>query len=147
MLAVLVLGASFGYADDGVKPGGRGRGSHAWDALKLSDDQKTAIHSMMKEQHASMRETYQELRQVHRDLRSETFADKPDEAKIESLKQRAADLETQISAARIDSDRKMAALLTPQQRATMRSMPEPRGRHGWHGGDQAHRGGGDGTEQ
>jgi Spy/CpxP family protein refolding chaperone len=141
----LALGVSISAAvladstqSPGDNPGWKGRHQFE-DALKLTDAQKTQMRDLRKQQRDAMQATMKDLMQAHKDLRAQVFSDNPDEGQIQALKTKIAGLQAQQLSARIDLDRKISAILTPDQRKTMASMP-PFGMHRGHHGGWGHHG-------
>jgi periplasmic protein CpxP/Spy len=149
----LALGISISaaVAADAHREGG-GRGGFR--ALNLTDTQKDQMKALHKGERDQMGAQMKDLRDAHQALRAQVFADNPDNAQIESLKTKIAGLESAMLSARVDMDRKVAAILTPEQRKTMATLPpRPFGRHGGRhhgphgGGDDAPHPDGDGPAQ
>jgi Spy/CpxP family protein refolding chaperone len=123
---------------------GRGAGGPAFDKLNLTDDQKSQMKALHQQQRDSMGAKMKDMMQAHRDLRAQVFSDNPDATQIEALKAKIAGLQKDLLAARVDMERKVAAILTPEQRKTMATMPPPE--HGWGHRRHHHDGGTPGTD-
>jgi Spy/CpxP family protein refolding chaperone len=123
-------------ADSSHAPGDTGGGKRQRrfeEALQLTDAQKEQMKALHQGQHGTMRDEMKEMRQAHEDLRKAVFADKPDNDQIEALKAKLNGLQAQMLSAHVDQERKFAAILTPEQRQKVATMP-PRhfGGHGHH---------------
>lgn len=111
----------------GRGPGGPGFGLMA----DLSEDQRKQVQAILQEERAS-HEGRVAVLAVHRELRAELLADVPDEQKIDELRRKLAEAQTEALTREIDVQRKIAQVLTPEQRAKARERlaqaPAPRGR-------------------
>jgi len=147
LAAALALGVGISasvLADQGTAPDqskwhGGGRGPFA--QLNLTDDQKSQMKALHEQQRDQMKNTFQALRDAHQQLRAQVFSDNPDNAQIATLQTKIAGLEKDALSARIDMDRKISAILTPDQRKTMATLPAF-GHGGW--GHHGHHRGGNG---
>jgi Spy/CpxP family protein refolding chaperone len=99
--------------------------------VDLTDAQRAQIREIM--------ESAREDRQgpaagmaLHRQLETELLADVPDDQKIETLRQQIAEANAAQLARRIDLQKQIAAVLTPEQRAKAREAlaKAPEGRRG-----------------
>jgi len=136
------------FAASGDPSGPHGfHGPHEMAALQLTDDQKTQMKAIFTEQHEQMQARLNDLRQSQRDLRAEVFADAPDANKIQTLQAHIKGLQADMLAAHVQLDQKIAAILTPDQRKTMATMPAfgmgLGGPGGWHHHHQHPGSGGD----
>lgn len=127
--AVVVGAAAFGLADAQEQgrrggpgfggPGGRGPSMHFGRIADLTDQQREQIRTIL----AGEREDRQgpaAVGALHRQLDAELLADAPDEQKIEALKQQIAQATVEGLSRRIAIQRKIAQVLTPEQRAKAR---------------------------
>jgi Spy/CpxP family protein refolding chaperone len=125
-LVILVSGAAPGEAHPAGWGGSMGRAS-LQEELGLTEDQVQAIRDIFARQRASLRDTVRALREARRALRDLVLqgADEPSvmakQAEIEALLGR-------LVAARTQSLRELAGVLTPEQRAQMRDL-RPLRRH------------------
>lgn len=119
----LTLGATSGIAQIAATQPQRQPGPRAdrfMAGLNLTDTQRDQIRALREQHRTLMRGQMQQLRDVRQALRSETFADSPDQDKIQSLKQQVATLSQQIEARRLDLQQQIAQILTPEQRQYLR---------------------------
>ena len=114
----LALAALVGYAQ--AQPGPAGPGARASRWLNLTEAQRDEIAKLRDEHRAAMRDQATALRDARRALHTEIFADNPDEAKIESLKEQLAQLDQQLHLRRIDLQTRMSRVFTPEQRRLIR---------------------------
>ncbi|HWX25459.1 MAG TPA: periplasmic heavy metal sensor [Vicinamibacteria bacterium] len=125
-LGILVLSSSvltFADQDQTAGPhGGSGGPPRGFRALHLSQDQESQMHALWQEGKSAQAPKKKELAQARQELRTEVFSDVPDESKILGLKEKVAGLESDLLGARVDLERRLAAVLTPDQRQTMRSL-------------------------
>lgn len=138
--AVLALGIGISasvLADQGKGPDQPAhQGRHAFAQLNLTDDQKAQMKAIHEQERQQAGATMKDLMQAHQDLRAQVFADNPDAAQIAALEAKINALQKDQLAARVDMDGKIAAILTPEQRKIMATMPPP-GR-GWGGHHRHH---------
>jgi protein CpxP len=110
----------------------RQRGQRFMAGLNLTDMQRDQIRTLREQHRTAIRDQALQLRDARRALRVETFADSPDQAKIDSLQQQVATLSQQMEASRLELDQQIAKFLTPEQRKYMREhtgqMRQLRGR-------------------
>ncbi|HXW03658.1 MAG TPA: Spy/CpxP family protein refolding chaperone [Vicinamibacterales bacterium] len=102
----------------GPGPGGRGLIPFAR-VVDLTEDQRTQIRSIL-QQAREGRDAGPAGAALHRQLEAELFADVPDEQKIEQLKEQLAQAQAQGLARRIELQKQIAQVLTPEQRAKVR---------------------------
>jgi Spy/CpxP family protein refolding chaperone len=122
----LVLGISIAAAVAADPQPGAGKHPHRErlrEALKLTDEQELQIKNLHHQEREQLHARIKELREAQRALRAQVFADNPDNAQIESLKGKIAGMQAEQLAARVERERKVAAILTSEQRKTMASMP------------------------
>jgi periplasmic protein CpxP/Spy len=125
-ISAVVLADQAQPGSDG--PRGPGHG-HFGQALNLTDAQKSQMKALHEGSRDQTRASMKDLMQAHKDLRTLVFSDNPDAGQIEALKAKITGLQSATLAARVAMDEKIAAILTPEQRKTMASMPPFGGRH------------------
>ena len=117
-------GRSFGFAEGGPGrgPGGRGFGLGPIAGIAdLTDAQREQIKTILETARASRQATGSPAGMaLHHQLRTELLSDAPDDAKIETLRQQIAQATADSLAHEIDVQRKIAQVLTPEQRAAAR---------------------------
>lgn len=122
VLAV-ILGATSGVAQTTAAQTRRQPGQRAdrfMAGLNLNDTQRDQIRALREQHHTVVREQMQQLRDARQALRGETFAESPDQGKIDSLKQQVATLSQQLEARRLELQQQIAQILTPEQRQYLR---------------------------
>lgn len=137
-LAVAALSVTTGFAQAPARPAdpGQARGARAhrfMAGLNLTDAQREQIRTLRNEHRTALRDQVRQLRDARRALRAETFADSPDAAKLQSLKEQVATLSQQVETRRLEMQQEIAQILTPEQRQYMRDhQPQMRrfGRRG-----------------
>ena len=139
VVAMVLAVAAFSFADAqgrGQRPGrpdlgpGFGRGGPGGFArmADLTDEQKTQVQAILEEDRAS-REGPPASMTLRRQLDAEILADSPDEQKIDTLRQQLVQAHGEELAHQIALQRKIAQVLTPEQRTTVRerlNQPRPR---------------------
>lgn len=85
----------------------------------LTDEQRQQVRTILEEERASHDGPPAAIR-LHRELEAEILADAPDEQKIESLRQQLAQAQAEALVRQVTVQRKIAQVLTPEQRATAR---------------------------
>jgi Spy/CpxP family protein refolding chaperone len=137
--AMAVTGFTLAEAQDQERrmlrggPGvGRGPGAPGFGLMAdLSEEQRKQVQAILQEERAA-HEGRAALMAVHRELRTELLADVPDEQKIDELRRKLAEAQTEALTREIEVQRKIAQVLTPEQRAKARERlaqaPTPRGR-------------------
>lgn len=112
-------------------PGGPGRGMGAVIARDLTDQQREQIRAIHEEQRKDGPPADAKLR---RDLEAELLADTPNDQKIEDLKQQILAAEAASLSRFIDVQKRVAQVLTAEQRAKARERlaqgPPQGGRRG-----------------
>lgn len=144
LAAVLLAVAGFSFAvaqePDAQRPGrgrfgfGGPRGGGPAGIARLADlteEQRNQVRAIVQEERASGQRPPATVT-VHRELQAEILADSPDEQKIETLRQQLAEAHAAALQREIALQRRIAQVLTPEQRATVRQRlaerPQPRGR-------------------
>ena len=113
-------------------PGGFGRGGVAMlRGVDLTDEQKASIKAIHESERSARTGPPADLT-VRRELQAEIFADAPDAQKIATLQQQLVQAQGEHLAQELAVQQKVAAVLTPEQRATVRERlsqgpPERRG--------------------
>jgi Spy/CpxP family protein refolding chaperone len=140
LLAALIGVSGFMLSDAqdrgarGPRPGG-GPGFGGWGAVglarfaDLTEEQRKQVQAILEEDRAS-REGPPPAVTLHRQLEAEILAEVPDEQKIEALRQQLVQAQSDEVARQLALQRKIAQLLTPEQRSKARERLEqaPRGR-------------------
>jgi Spy/CpxP family protein refolding chaperone len=90
------------------------------DALNLDDATRSAIHNAIEEGRAEHEAIRSQLRKAHRDLRALLQQDTPDEAAVLAQSEVIGGLETEHRKQALHTLLTVRALLTPEQRATLR---------------------------
>jgi Spy/CpxP family protein refolding chaperone len=139
VVAVLLAAVAFSIASAqgggprGRGPGGPGFGGPRLGALArladLTDEQKQQIQSILEEDRA-LRQGPPKVVSLHHQLEAELLADTPDDQKIETLRQQLVQAQGEEVAQQITLQRKIAAVLTAEQRAKAREhlAERPHGR-------------------
>lgn len=123
------------------RPGGPGFGRGPGGGGPMSVMRHVDLTEAQREQINTILEQEREGRQgpaagedLHRQLRAEILADQPDDQKIETLRMRIAQAHTSGLVRQIEIEKKIAQVLTPEQRVKARTelakAPEERGRRG-----------------
>jgi len=92
--------------------------------LNLSDAQRDQIHAIMEERRPD-EATGRKMGDLRHQLTVAIFADTPDTAQIEQLKASIAEAEATALAARVDTELRIAQVLSPEQRQKARELPPP----------------------
>jgi Spy/CpxP family protein refolding chaperone len=141
IVAILLAVAAFGLANAqgrgqrGPRPDfgpGFGRGGPGGFArmVDLTDEQKKQVQAILEEDRAS-RQGPPASMEARRQLEAEILADSPDEQKIETLRQQLVQAQGDELSHHIALQRKLAQVLTAEQRATARErLSQPRERRG-----------------
>ena len=138
IVALVLAAAAFSFADaQGRGPRGQrpdvgpafGRGGPGALArmADLTDEQKKQVQTILEEDRAS-RQGPPASMTLRRDLEAEILSDSPDEQKIETLRQQLVQAQGEELSRHIAVQRKIAQVLTTEQRATARerlSQPRP----------------------
>ena len=101
--------------------GGRGHGGPGGLArlADLSDEQRKQVQAIIDEERQST-EGRAAVVGLHRQLEAELLADVPDEQKIDTLRQQLVQAQSDALNRQIAVQRKIAQVLTPEQRANVR---------------------------
>ena len=127
---IAVAGFSFAVAQEpevrGPRRGGPGFGgprgggpANVARLADLTDEQRTQVRAIIQEERVS-RQGPPAAVTIHRELHAEILADGPDEQKIETLRQQLAEAQAASLQREIALQRRIAQVLTPEQRATAR---------------------------
>ncbi len=139
IVAVVLAVAAFSFADaqgrghrgprpDGGPAFGRGGPGGFARLADLTDEQKHQVQAILEEERSS-REGPPASMTVRRQLDAEILSDSPDEQKIDTLRQQLVQAHAEELSRQIALRRKIAQVLTPEQRATARErLDEPRPR-------------------
>jgi periplasmic protein CpxP/Spy len=92
--------------------------------LNLTDAQREQIRSIMDERRPDQA-TGRKMGDLQHQLTVAIFADTPDTAQIEQLKASIAEAEAAALAGRVDTELRIAQVLTPDQRQKARDLPPP----------------------
>lgn len=84
--------------------------------LTLSETQKDQVFELMHKQAPTMRDKAKASHQAMDELRQLSLSDNYDEARAKKLARNAADAQSEMTLLRMQSDQKILALLTPEQR-------------------------------
>lgn len=135
--AALIAIAGFAFADaqgrgqrgPGLMGGGPGGFGFFARMADLSDEQRKQVQAVL-EEHRASREQGRAAMDLHRQLQAELLADVPDEQKIDTLRRQLVEAQGEALTAQIALQRKLAQILTPEQRAKARERlaEAPRGR-------------------
>jgi Spy/CpxP family protein refolding chaperone len=106
-----------GFGRGGPGPGGFARLAEL--SANLSDEQRTQVQAILEEDRAS-RKGAPEAMTLHRQLEAEILADSPDEQKIDGLRQQLVQAQGAALERQIALQRRIAQILTPEQRAKAR---------------------------
>lgn len=126
---IAVAGSSYAVAQegDGTQPR-RGFGPGPWRGggpagiarlADLTEEQRTQVRAILQEERASRLGAPASVT-MHRELEAEILADVPDEQKIDTLRRQLAEEHATSLERRIALERKIAQVLTPEQRAKAR---------------------------
>lgn len=113
-------------------PGGPGGLMPLLQQLNLTDAQRDQVRAIMDERRDER--PGGNMPELQQQLQAAIFANTPDTPKIDELKAAIAAAQAAEVAARIDTELRIAQILTPEQRAKARELvargPGPRGREG-----------------
>lgn len=88
--------------------------------VKLTNVQEDQLFTLMHAQMPTMRDQHKQQMQLRQELRATSQADKFDEAKVQQLAEKMANLEKEKIMMRAHNEAKIFALLTPEQRVKAR---------------------------
>ena len=97
------------------------------DVLNLDDATRTAIHKAIDEGRAAQDDVRSQLRKARQDLRAMLQQDKPDEAQVLAQSEVIGGLVTEQRKQALHTLLTVRALLTPEQRASLREAMRPHG--------------------
>src|SRR5262244_3163832 len=97
------------------------------DALNLDDATRTALHKAIDEGRAEQDTIRSRLQKAHRDLRALLQQDTPNEAAVLAQSEAIGGLETEHRKQALHTLLTIRALLTPEQRASLREAMRPYG--------------------
>jgi Spy/CpxP family protein refolding chaperone len=98
------------------------------DALNLDDATRTTIHEAIDKGQGAQEEIRSQLQKARQDLRAMLRQDKPDEAQVLAQAEVVGGLETAQRKQALHTWLTVRALLTPEQRASLREAMRPHGR-------------------
>ncbi|HZB25729.1 MAG TPA: periplasmic heavy metal sensor [Vicinamibacterales bacterium] len=152
LAAVLIAVAGFSYAvaqeADGPQPRRGGFGVGGWRGggpggiarfADLTEEQRAQVRAILQEERTSRQGAPGSVT-THRELQAEILADVPDEQKIDTLRRQLAEEHAASLQRGIALQRKIAQVLTPEQRTKARErlaqapQPRQRGNTGVQGG-------------
>jgi len=111
--------------------------------LDLTEPQRDQFRALMEERRAADNPAATRVRELQRALNLQLFSDAPDQGAIEQIKIDLAQAHQQALAERIAFEAKIAQILTPEQRKTLRErIEEGPGPGMWRRGPGARRGAG-----
>ena len=114
-----------GRSGRGFGPGGPGM----LQKLNLTDAQREQVRGIVEQQRQGDQAPGKKLADLQLELHALVFADSPDHAKIDQVKADIAQAEAAALNARVETDLKIAQILTAEQRAKAREL-RPGGRGG-----------------
>jgi len=97
------------------------------DALNLDDPTRSAVHKAIDEGRVAQDGIRSQLRKAHQDLRVMLQKDSPDEAQVLAQSEVISGLETEQRKQTLHTWLTVRALLTPEQRASLREAMQSRG--------------------
>ena len=97
------------------------------DALNLDDATRTAIHKALDEGRVAQDDMRSQLRKARQDLRAMLQQDNPTEAQVLAQSEVIGGLETEQRKQALHTLLTIRALLTPEQRASLREAMRPHG--------------------
>ena len=126
---IATAGYGIAVAQTGPAGPGPGRPGQGFRAIPdLTESQRTDIRTLMSEHREAGADRRQKLQDLHTQLNVAVFVDAPNIGRIEELKMEIAGLQADMLASRIESETRIASLLTPEQRAAMRERVTERPR-------------------
>lgn len=97
------------------------------DALNLDDATRTTVDQAMNEGRLAQEERRSQLHKAHRDLRAMLQQDSPDETEVLEQAEAIGKLETEHRKQTLRTLLTIQSLLTPEQRASLRTAMRPHG--------------------
>jgi Spy/CpxP family protein refolding chaperone len=94
--------------------------------LDLTDAQREQVTKIVRDARSEAEPVHRQLREVRLSLRQELFAPTQDAAKVAALGEQVTHLQEQVHAIGLKASTAVAAVLTPEQREKLRSLPEGR---------------------
>jgi Spy/CpxP family protein refolding chaperone len=93
--------------------------------VKLTEAQRTQVHSLMQTAHTQMKPVEQQLRSIHEQIKTALFSTASVDANaLKALQEQATTLHAQVDAARLNTAIQVRAVLTPEQLAKAAQMHE-----------------------
>lgn len=132
-LVVLALTVSPGLATTAfARPGGHGadrltRLEERIDSLGLDDQTRTTIHATIDEAQATLHDIRRQLRDAHQQLRALMAQEAPDKDVLAQQSEVIGSLEAQYRTQTLSTLLAVRALLTPEQRASLRESMQHHG--------------------
>ena len=127
LVPVLVLAQTQGPPQGRGMMGGRGMGGPGggmFQALQLTEQQRSQVQTIMEQHRQATQDVAKQAADLQQQLKAAIFADGgPNDGAIASLKAQLAGIEAQLQAGRLDMQKQIATLLTPEQRKKVRDMP------------------------
>jgi Spy/CpxP family protein refolding chaperone len=96
-------------------------------ALNLDDATRTALHKALDEGQGAQADIRSQLQKARQDLRAMLRQDKPDEAQVLAQSEVIGGLETKQRKQALHTWLTVRAMLTPEQRASLREAMQPHG--------------------
>lgn len=113
---------------DGPRAEMRGGGMHGLRGLDLTQEQREQVRKIFQEQSPAMRDRMEVARKAQQELRALALSPNFDSARARDLADAAAKAHADAAVLRAEGMSKVAALLTPEQRAKLEERRERRGR-------------------
>jgi Spy/CpxP family protein refolding chaperone len=104
------------------------------EGLDLTDEQRAAIRQLVQDHAEANKARLKEARSLSDQLRAAILSEPPDTSAVATLKASMASLQAELFAAGVDLQTRIAAVLTTEQRATLREAQAASG-----GGPRARR--------
>ena len=116
--------AAAGGCGGGPGGGGYGYNSRVLDRLDLSKEQRQSIWNIMDEQRDAMRANRDEMVEIRKSLREAVKADTYDEATVQQLANKKAQLMTEMTVQRTANMHRIRKLLTAEQLTQLDEMEQ-----------------------
>lgn len=127
-VALVAVSAAARQPDQTTRAPGM-RGAMPFAHLNLTEDQQSRVKAVLDEQRTMGQAEREALRTAHDQLRTTIFAaTAPEAGQVDALIARIAELEADALRARVATQLKIAAILTPEQRQELATAKPPRGR-------------------